>query len=157
MVKFGINSKDITPRFESYAFPEPMSGCWIWTGPVTGNGYGSMSVAKWRPGNRYMSAHRISYTLYKGEIPDGAVVCHTCDMPLCVNPDHLWVGTPGDNAKDRTNKGRTANHERNGGAKLDADCVTYIRHSRERVAKLAEMFEVHKTTIYNIKSGKTWK
>lgn len=78
-------------------------GCWLWT------------AATWKPPSTYgqfphrgklLRAHRVSYELAHGPIPEGLVVCHTCDTPRCVNPSHLWVGTNADNTRDRDRKGR---------------------------------------------------
>lgn len=86
-----------------YARVEPNDkGCWIWLGSVAGQmGYG-MFVYR----GRKIYAHRASYELWHGKIPDGLCVLHRCDEPTCINPDHLWVGTKGDNMRDCISKGR---------------------------------------------------
>lgn len=79
---------------------EPNTGCWLWDGNFfQGKDYGRF---------RGKRAHRISYEYHKGIIPEGLLVCHKCDTPACVNPDHLWLGTSYDNHTDRENKGRGA-------------------------------------------------
>lgn len=76
--------------------------CWIWTGNKFKDGYGSFSFR-----DRPHRAHRVSWIHFNGKrIPDGCYVCHSCDNPLCVNPKHLWVGTPTDNVRDMISKGR---------------------------------------------------
>lgn len=79
-------------------------GCWTWTGPHTPRGYGMVGS-----GNQKEYAHRLSYQLFVGEIPEGFEVCHHCDDPSCVNPGHLFVGTRADNMQDAKRKGRVRN------------------------------------------------
>lgn len=92
-------------RLMRYVSPEPMSGCWLWTGGLHGNGkssgYGSFGL-----GGKPVKAHRASFMLLKGPIPKGMSVCHKCDVRSCVNPDHLFLGTQRDNVLDMHKKGR---------------------------------------------------
>jgi hypothetical protein len=77
-------------------------GCWPWLGAANTNGYGILEIG----GGRRTTAHRVARMLAMGEIPEGLFVCHRCDNPGCMRPDHLFLGTPGDNMRDKAAKGR---------------------------------------------------
>lgn len=96
-----LNYKSAEERFvASYRVSE--NGCWLWIGaPQSNFSYGSLKV-----NGKKIPAHRYSWTRVNGPIPEGLLVCHKCDVPLCVNPDHLFIGTVLDNARDRDSKGR---------------------------------------------------
>lgn len=97
--------KNQIDRLMSFVSPEPNTGCWLWTGIMTRDGYGKLVTDRGdtRTNSR---AHRLSYELFHGPIPNGLVVCHHCDTPLCVNPQHLFIGTVGDNVRDAVKKRR---------------------------------------------------
>lgn len=89
-------------RFERKYIPEPNSGCWIWLGHLSGSkGYGYLNVA-----GKPTRAHRFSYELHKGKIPDGLVIDHICNSPWCVNPDHLEAVSQKTNMERGANTGR---------------------------------------------------
>jgi len=97
-------------------------GCWWWLGArQQSNGYGRFGYGR---GREY--AHILSYRLYKGEIPKGLFVRHRCDNPLCINPEHLLIGTQKDNMQDAKQRNRTAKGEANGRSKLSAEEVRQI-------------------------------
>lgn len=137
------------------------NGCWEWMS-TTKNGYGtfesgSVSMAARKSSKR--GAHQVSYEAYNGLIPKGQVVRHTCDNPLCINPDHLILGTQADNVADREARGRRKdiNGEMIGTSKLTAAQVYEIRASKLSCSKLAEIYGVDKSNISSIKTGKSWK
>lgn len=97
--------------------------CWPWNGPRFEKGYG-----KYDYDGKQHRAHRVAYELFRGPIPHGKLVCHSCDNPPCVNPLHLWVGTQSDNLQDCHGKGRrNVAGEHNGSARLTGPLVAKIR------------------------------
>ncbi len=94
-------------RLERYSMPEPNSGCILWIGRINKDtGYGQLAC--WAPGTRrkYRAAHRLAWEAVNGTIPTGLLVCHKCDTPPCINPDHMFLGTNADNSADKVAKGR---------------------------------------------------
>jgi hypothetical protein len=138
--------------------PEPNSGCWIWLKSVNRKGYGQF---KWDDGKTTL-AHRASWKAHKGEIPTGLLVCHKCDVPACINPDHLFLGTDKDNCDDKLRKGREAKvtGEANPRAKLTEHHVNAIigeLASGRTLRSLAEEYGVRINTIHHIKTGRNWR
>lgn len=98
---------DIRARWER--FVKRSSGCWEWQGYRGKDGYGQLEC-KVAPGRfAPVPAHRVTWEIFRGPIPEGMLVCHHCDNPPCVRPDHLFLGTPADNMHDRDRKGRYVN------------------------------------------------
>ena len=150
---------------EDRSIPEPNSGCWLWLFAVTKDGYGRLSF-----NGELVLAHRLSYRAFVGE-PGGMHVLHTCDMPSCVNPDHLFKGTHGDNMRDMFRKGRAnrATGDRNGGRKhppkgelnghaiLTAKLVEQIRAASGLQREIAARFNITQGHVSRIKRGAAWK
>jgi hypothetical protein len=138
--------------------------CWEWTGALLkkrGN-YGSFRC---RPKDHFR-AHRFSYLITHGNIPDGLIICHTCHNPPCVNPNHLYAGTHKDNLKDMFDAGRNnpnvnyAVGERGGSSKLkEGEVELILQLASKGVVQpcLRRMFKVSADTIHRILSGKTWR
>jgi len=125
--------------------------CWEWLGHRNTAGYG---VRSWEGKPRH--AHRISWELHNGPIPDGMLVCHHCDNPPCVNPGHLFLGTVSDNAQDKVRKGRDAKPT----SKLTPEKVRDIRQRHangETIAEIAREFDVNTRVISNAVQRITWK
>lgn len=143
----------VEKKLDYYTMYEPNSGCWLWTGAVDKDGYGKLTVKY-----RYAKAHRESYELHKGPIPDGLVVCHRCDVPGCINPDHLFLGTNADNTADRDAKGRHVPNygEANGSAKLTAEKVRAIRAERGLQRVVADKYGISQTAVSLIKLKQRW-
>lgn len=137
------------------------TGCWNWKG-ATRNGYGRLLVgSRSDKSRRSVSAHRLSYETFKGEVPAGMEVCHTCDNPRCVNPDHLFPGTRQDNVDDRERKGRGVyvRGEKVGTAKLTEADVRSARRLREKgctFQEIADHLGVTKKTAMLAAKGETW-
>jgi HNH endonuclease len=104
---YGPPRTPLATRFWKFVEPEPNSGCWLWSGAQNRRGYGAISIAR----SRMREAHRIMWQLEYGRIPDGMHVLHRCDVPPCVNPGHLWLGTRRDNMQDASKKGRIASQK----------------------------------------------
>lgn len=129
---------------------EVPTGCWEWVGKRFNVGYGIVYV-----GNVATPAQRAAYAIAFGSIPKGMCVCHRCDNRPCVNPAHLFVGSKGDNARDRTAKGRTLKGERHASTKLtDAQVSEILRRGGPQRA-LASEFGVGKTQIARILRGES--
>ncbi len=131
--------KPVTERFMSKVRQESAEGCWLWVASCFAAGYGQFGID-----GKNWQAHRLSWTLFRGGIPDGICVCHHCDNPPCVNPAHLWLGTNADNTADRNRKGRAARNrgEAAGGVKLTDTIVLEVRR---RVREGETQADVHRS------------
>lgn len=144
---------------------EKTESCWLWIGNKRNknrDSYGVMSFL-----GKKVDTHRIAYILFKGSIPDGMYVCHTCDVKLCVNPDHLWLGTQQQNMQDAKKKGRLVIPE--GRRFTDGNKPLNRVQSEEQVkqmkialknmtiAQVAKQFKVKESFVKDLSSGRTYK
>lgn len=120
------------------------SGCWIWQRSLTATGYGQLTFKR-----KHWLAHRFAHDAFKGEVPYGAYVQHSCDRPRCVNPDHLSIGTAATNNRDKQTKGRAA-------LVLTADAVSLIRASNENARAVAAKFGVSTSMIHKVRTRENW-
>lgn len=123
--------------------------CWVFSGAKSHRGYGLFRYTK------LMSAHRVSYLLHKGEIPEGMFVLHKCDNRACVNPDHLFLGTHQDNMDDMNAKDRANNPHK----KLSAESVAEIRGLLAAGAmqkSIAKQYGINQSSVSWIKTGRSW-
>ena len=145
--------------FEKNSIPVPHSGCWIWSGPIwDSNGYGRISRSKSQGGD--VGAHRASFLAHKGEIPENLVVRHSCDTPLCVNPDHLSLGTPSDNKHDSVIRKRHTHGRTMWNATLTESQIPEIRRMLAlgiSQSEVARRFGVSHGVIYRIDHKVTWR
>ena len=146
-----MTERDLTEVFTKFiAKVEKTESCWLWTGAQHPRGYGAFRGAVTN------KAHRFSYLYFKGSIPDGMCVCHTCDNPKCVRPTHLFLGTKKDNNQDAAAKGRSTMHN----AKLTEEKVLAIHKMAEEgvsQGKIGRNFGVGQATIWKILHGERWK
>ena len=147
-----IEKVPLGERFWQKVFVQSPGECWEWQ--AGGGVYGRIQID-----GRLASAHRFSYELHHGPIPEGMFVCHACDNPACVNPGHLFLGTQADNMADKVSKGRQASGPHNGNSKLTWDDIENIRANAMNLTlvELGELFGVSHENISFILRGETWK
>lgn len=163
--KRGNAPRSIADRFADSWEPDE-SGCWMWKRAKLHFGHGAMTV-----GGKVRKAHRVSYELHCGPIPNGAMVLHRCDVPSCVNPAHLRVGSHEENMADMSKRGRAAkggqNHfskvafrgRDNARARLTEDAVREIRAASKRgdVAALARKYGITRGAAGHVRARRSWK
>jgi len=141
-------------EFDQAYSPEPNSGCWLWLGALNAKGYGLIRVA-----GKTELAHRMSYRRYRGEVPVGLCVLHRCDVPACINPDHLFLGTQTDNMRDMSSKNRHPYRygEAHVNAKLTEAAIQAIRASDENYTSLGQRYGITKQNVYLIRARRAWR
>lgn len=145
----GMSLKD---KLEFHSMPVTECGCWIWLGPKK---YGELRIGK-----KMEKAHRVSWRVYRGEIPEGFYVCHACDVPACINPDHLFLGTQTDNMRDMKAKGRERKRGLSGAANSQARLkewqVLKIREAARSSTAVAAQFGISSRTVQAIRRREIW-
>lgn len=154
--KIGLPALD---RLERSITRVPECGCWLWTLAVDRSGYG-----KTRYQRKDIRAHRWSWVIHNGPVPEGLYVLHRCDVPACVNPSHLFLGTHADNDRDMREKGRQhvippMQGEAAPTAVLTNEDVLKIRRMRGKITQVAigKQFGVHHSHVSRIQNRKFWK
>lgn len=146
-------------RFWRYLSKGDPEHCWEWSGARHYKGYGEFTLVTTRPGFRKIKAHRFSWLLHNGDIPEGSYVCHKCDNPPCCNPNHLFLGTPKENRADSNFKGRHAHGRKTWTAKLDETKVSEIRSlvkSGATKLSVASLYGVSGRSITAVCRYETW-
>lgn len=143
--------------FQKHVEPDTNGGCWLWSG--TGGRYGN---AFDRPSGRPKLAHRVAWRIYRGPIEDGLAVCHKCDVTRCVNPDHLFLGTPTENMADMRRKGRDRHPAGSSAPNVklsERDVLEIARRLRagETHAAIGAIYRVTKEAISAIRRGVNWR
>ena len=150
----------VQQRFWSYV--EKSEGCWIWTGGTNADGYGGFWLSKTETSSvrRKWRASRLAWIWEHGPIPPGMFVCHKCDVPACVRPDHLFLGTNRENMRDAASKGRVCKGVSHHLAVLTPEAVRDIRRraaNGEIHFHIAKSLGINSGTVWKILNGLTWK
>lgn len=148
-----VKPDPITAIFTRFTIDK--NDCWIWNGAVHRDGYAKYDIM-----GKTKSVHRFLYETFFGPIAKGLNYCHTCDVKLCINPAHAFIGTHQDNSNDMKKKGRSLAGERNHKAKVTSDDVLKIRELREKGStyeSIGKVFGLTKSGVYSICKKRIWK
>ena len=154
--KAEAQTKNSVDRFWAKVDVKGKNDCWLWKANSLPAGYGTLSLS-----GKKILAHRFSWQLAYGKIPDGLCVLHHCDNPPCVNPNHLFIGSPADNVQDMIEKGRDPiqKGELNPKSKLKDEDIPKIKEILSQgfyQKEIASLFGVSSTTINGINTGRYW-
>jgi hypothetical protein len=141
----------LAQRVAHYSAAPNERGCILWGGCRDINGYGRLVFR-----GRCLKAHRAAWELKHGPIQKGLHLCHHCDVPACINPEHLFLGTRADNIADMVAKGRQARGERAGGAKLTTVLATKVLTAAGPQHEIAKRFGINQSQVSRIKRGERW-
>lgn len=158
----GNPKKTVIERIEEKSSHQKGTGCLIWNGAVSG-GYKSKPNTQYgyiKIDGKTQRVHRVMYEIHSGPIPEGMVLCHKCDNPLCINPDHLFLGTQAENVQDMIEKKRQYHPrgEMNNSKLKECEVIRILEAAKQGVSLhiLSQKYSVHVVTIRNIVSGKKW-
>ena len=149
----------------NHSIYDPKTECWNWNGSTTGKGrwrYGALNVSFDELNiQRGIRSHRLSYMIFKGDIPKGMLVLHKCDNTLCCNPEHLFLGTQNDNMLDAQKKKRLPSHQgsKNANAKItEADVleIRKLKKAKTSIPAIQKRFNLGRSTIWHIINRTTW-
>jgi hypothetical protein len=149
--KWKWKGETILERVRGGVAIDEITGCWLWRGWLSSKGYSRL-----RDGAKFVYGHRALWIELHGPLSAGQCVCHRCDVPRCVNPEHLFVGSNADNHADKIAKGRQARGEGIAQAKLTAQQVLAIRAHPGRQASIAAVYGINQTQVSQIKRRVKW-
>ena len=152
-----VYNKTLEEKFLSKVFRyiRDDNECWLWCGSISKHGYGRLEVA-----GEQWTAHRLAFLLFRGKVKKGEFICHKCDVRHCVNPFHLYKGSPQQNSRDMAIRGRSLPGTKNPQAKLNNSRVRLMRLLSADGASdtyLSRIFKVNRGTVYRIKKGLKWR
>lgn len=148
-----LERPSLSDRFHAGITKDSAGGCWVWKKAICSKGYGAIQIGVGVIGK----AHRVSWELFRGQIPDGAFVLHKCDVRPCCNPDHLFIGTHDDNMRDMVSKSRAAGGSRNRNAKLSVGQVNLALSDGRPATVVSQEMGVHPETIRRVRRKESWK
>lgn len=147
-MSLGPRPYSLETKFWRHTMRDASCGCWVWVGCTDADGYGII-----RHNGTNVRAHRASYQIHKGETPSHLAVCHSCDNPCCVNPDHLFLGDETDNNRDAVTKGR---HKT--GSVMNYEIAAQVRKAKEKLTgrTVAKQFGISEAAVSRITNFKRW-